>query len=73
MLEDIPITSRELGGIVGNAQGDVPDVRAGEEFVSIYRLHSLLPDVVRLVDLDGDGERPGCRSGATRHAALAAR
>ena len=27
VLEDIPITSRELGGIVGNAPGDVADVR----------------------------------------------
>src|SRR3954454_2347910 len=53
VLEDIPITSRELGGIVGNDPGEGPTYALSEEFVSIYRLHSLLPDRVRLVGLDG--------------------
>ncbi|HET6938994.1 MAG TPA: peroxidase family protein [Nocardioides sp.] len=53
VLEDIPITSRELGGIVGNDPGEVPTYALSEEFVSIYRLHSLLPDRVRLVGPDG--------------------
>jgi len=53
VLEDIPITSRELGGIVGNVQGECPRYGLAEEFVSIYRLHSLLPDEIRMIDLDG--------------------
>jgi hypothetical protein len=67
VLEDIPITSRELGGIVGNVQGECPRYGLAEEFVSIYRLHSLLPDEVRMVDLDGQplGSVP---TGRTRHA-----
>jgi hypothetical protein len=68
VLEDIPITSRELGGIVGNVQGECPRYGLAEEFVSIYRLHSLLPDEIRLVDVDGHatGTVP---LGRTRHAA----
>ena len=53
VLEDIPITSRELGGIVGNPQGTFAKYGLSEEFTAVYRLHSLLPDVVHLVDLDG--------------------
>ena len=53
VLEDIPITSRELGGIVGNVQGVFPRYGLAEEFTSIYRLHSLLPDEVHIVDADG--------------------
>jgi hypothetical protein len=67
VLEDIPITSRELGGIVGNIQGQCPKYGLAEEFVSIYRLHSLFPDEVRMVDLAG---RPlgSVPTGLTRHA-----
>ena len=57
VLEDIPITSRELGGIVGNPQGTFAKYGLSEEFTAVYRLHSLLPDVVHLVDLDGDAHR----------------
>jgi hypothetical protein len=53
VLEDIPITSRELGGIVGNVPGDFPRYGLAEEFTSIYRMHSLLPDEVCIVDADG--------------------
>ena len=53
VLEDIPITSRELGGIVGNVQGVCPRYGLAEEFTSIYRMHSLLPDEVHVVDLAG--------------------
>jgi len=68
VLEDIPITSRELGGIVGNVPGDAPTYGLSEEFVSIYRLHSLLPDEVRVVD--GSGQETGWVPLArTRHAA----
>ena len=66
-LEDIPITSRELGGIVGNPQGTFAKYGLSEEFTAVYRMHSLLPDVVRLVGLDGSpsDELPLAR---TRHA-----
>ena len=68
VLEDIPITSRELGGIVGNVPGRVPAYGLAEEFVSIYRLHSLLPDEVRMVDVDGKATS-AVPTGMTRHAA----
>ena len=61
-LEEIPITSRELGGIVGNPQGTFAKYGLSEEFTAVYRLHSLLPDVVHLVDLRRDADRPTCRS-----------
>lgn len=67
-LEDIPITNRELGGIVGNRSGDAPTYGLSEEFVSIYRLHSLLPDRVRLVDAAGH-EQASVPFQRTRHAA----
>lgn len=67
VLEDIPITSRELGGIVGNVQGECPRYGLAEEFVSIYRLHSLLPDEVRMVDVRGTPLEP-VPTGMTRHA-----
>ncbi|KAA1418167.1 peroxidase [Mumia zhuanghuii] len=67
-LEDVPIASRELGGIVGNAPGDAPTYGLSEEFVSIYRLHSLLPDRIRLVDAAGD-ELASVPFQRTRHAA----
>jgi Animal haem peroxidase len=67
LLEDIPITSRELGGIVGNPQGTFAKYGLSEEFTAVYRLHSLLPDVVHLVHLDGTpaADLPLAR---TRHA-----
>jgi hypothetical protein len=67
VLEDIPITSRELGGIVGNVPGEHPRYGLAEEFVSIYRMHSLLPDEIRMLHEDGtpDGMVP---TGRTRHA-----
>ena len=68
VLEEIPITSRELGGIVGNVPGDVPTYGLSEEFVSIYRMHSLLPDRVRLVDTAGV-EQAWVPFQRTRHAA----
>jgi hypothetical protein len=68
VLEDIPITSRELGGIVGNVQGDCPRYGLSEEFVSIYRMHSLLPDEIRMVDAAGN-DNGTVPLGLTRHAA----
>ncbi len=75
VLEDIPITSRELGGIVGNVPGEFPQYGLAEEFVSIYRLHSLLPDEVRMVDVDGkaNGHRADGAHPARRLAAVVCR
>ncbi len=47
-LEEIPIRNRELGGIVGNPQADFAKYGLSEEFTAVYRLHSLLPDTVRV-------------------------
>ncbi|MEP7019035.1 MAG: peroxidase family protein [Pseudonocardiales bacterium] len=47
-LEEIPITNRELGGIVGNPQARFADFGLSEEFTAVYRMHSLLPDSVRV-------------------------
>ncbi|MEZ5116619.1 MAG: peroxidase family protein [Candidatus Nanopelagicales bacterium] len=47
-LEDIPISNRELGGILGNPQGTFAKYALSEEFTAVYRLHSLLPDSVRI-------------------------
>lgn len=47
-LEDIPITNRELGGIIGNPQATFADFGLSEEFTAVYRMHSLLPDSVKV-------------------------
>jgi hypothetical protein len=47
-LEQIPITNRELGGIIGNPQAHFADFGLSEEFTAVYRMHSLLPDSVRV-------------------------
>ena len=52
-LEEIPIRNRELGGIVGNPQGDFAKYGLSEEFTAVYRLHSLLPDAVEVFHLGG--------------------
>ena len=71
-LEEIPIANRELGGILGNPQGRFADFGLSEEFTAVYRMHSLLPDSVR-VYRQGEPEPvadiPLMR---TRHAASAA-
>jgi hypothetical protein len=53
VLEEIPITSRELGGIVGNPQATFARYGLSEEFTAVYRMHSLLPDEVRVLGPDG--------------------
>jgi len=67
VLEDIPITSRELGGIVGNPQGTFAKYGLSEEFTAVYRMHSLLPDVVNVKNLDGT-PNDDVPLGRTRHA-----
>jgi hypothetical protein len=47
-LEEIPIRNRELGGIIGNPQADFAKYGLSEEFTAVYRLHSLLPDALRI-------------------------
>jgi hypothetical protein len=67
VLEDIPITSRELGGIVGNPQGTFAKYGLSEEFTAVYRMHSLLPEVVNVKNLDGT-PIDDVPLGRTRHA-----
>ncbi|MBL9105463.1 MAG: hypothetical protein JNL82_31295 [Myxococcales bacterium] len=47
-LEEIRVRNRELGGILGNPTGSAAKYALSEEFTAVYRLHSLLPDRVRL-------------------------
>lgn len=67
-VESIPLTSRELGGIVGGPQGTFARYGLSEEFTAVYRLHSLLPDSF-VVQRGGEApiEIPLHR---TRHAAV---
>jgi hypothetical protein len=48
VLEDIPVSNRELGGILGNPHGRFAKYGLSEEFAAVYRLHSLLPDSVTI-------------------------
>jgi hypothetical protein len=67
-LEPIPIESPELGGIVGGPPFTFAKYGLSEEFVAVYRMHSLLPDSVHLVTKDGEHvDVPLLR---TRHAAV---
>ncbi len=47
-LESIRTRSMEIGGIIGNPTPSAAKYALSEEFVAVYRLHSLLPDVLRL-------------------------
>ena len=49
-LEQLRIKNRELGGILGNPTGSAAKFGLSEEFTAVYRLHSLLPDQLRLGD-----------------------
>lgn len=49
-LEQLRIKNRELGGILGNPTGSAAKYALSEEFTAVYRLHSLLPDTLRLGD-----------------------
>lgn len=53
-LEPIPIDSPELGGIVGGPGVDFARYGLSEEFTAVYRMHSLLPDHVRIGGTNGD-------------------
>jgi tetratricopeptide (TPR) repeat protein len=67
-LSEIKIKNPELGGVVGN-----PINKHGqpygltEEFVEVYRLHSLLPETLRLQNID-QGEITEMATPATRQA-----
>jgi hypothetical protein len=54
VVKEVPIPNRELGGIVGGQQASFARYGLSEEFTSVYRLHSLLPDVFRM-----EPSRPG--------------
>jgi hypothetical protein len=49
-LEDLRIKNRELGGILGNPVPSAAKYGLSEEFTAVYRLHSLLPDQLRIGD-----------------------
>jgi hypothetical protein len=53
-LEPIPIESPELGGIVGGPSVDFAKYGLSEEFVAVYRMHSLLPDAIHLKTKSGE-------------------
>jgi len=53
-LEPIPLASNELGGIVGGPGADFARYGLSEEFTAVYRLHSLLPDAMRLIRDGGE-------------------
>jgi hypothetical protein len=57
-LTDIKVADPIVGGIVGNATDDhgVP-YSLTREFLSVYRLHSLLPDEIALYEIGGS-DRP---------------
>jgi len=59
-LESIRIRSMEIGGIIGNPTPSAAKYALSEEFVAVYRLHSLLPDVLRL-----QSGPPGASTGYT--------
>ena len=68
-LEEIPITNRELGGVLGNPEGRFADYGLSEEFTAVYRMHSLLPDSVRIHDQGADEPIADVPLVRTRHAA----
>jgi hypothetical protein len=47
-LEPFQIASMELGGTVGGPSVDFARYGLSEEFTAVYRMHSLLPDAVRV-------------------------
>ena len=51
-LEEVPIESHELGGIVGGPQGAFARYGLSEEFTAVYRMHSLLPDAFQMLRVD---------------------
>jgi hypothetical protein len=59
-LEAIRMRSVEIGGIIGNPTPSVAKYALSEEFVAVYRLHSLLPDVLHL-----QTAAPGASTGHT--------
>ena len=56
-LSEINVRNPEMGGVVGNAiNKHGSEYGLTEEFVEIYRLHSLLPETLNLRRLNGDGK-----------------
>jgi hypothetical protein len=53
-LEPFRIDSPELGGIVGGPSVTFARYGLSEEFTSVYRMHPLLPDVVRVEKSGGE-------------------
>jgi hypothetical protein len=53
-IEPIAIDSPEIGGIVGGPSVSFARYGLSEEFTAVYRMHSLLPDAVRVHKADGE-------------------
>jgi tetratricopeptide (TPR) repeat protein len=68
-VADVNIRNPEMGGVVGNPL-DKHGAPFGltEEFVEVYRLHSLLPDILKLRRVAGGGEAEEVPFPATRQA-----
>lgn len=67
-LEPFAIDSPELGGIVGGPSVTFARYGLSEEFTAVYRMHSLLPDAVRVEK--STGERVDIPLLRTRNAAV---
>jgi hypothetical protein len=67
-LEPIRVPSNMLGGIVGGPGATFAKYGLSEEFTAVYRMHSLLPDNIRIGNHEGKNvEIPLLR---TRHTAV---
>jgi len=65
----VNVRNPEMGGVVGNPiNKHNSEYGLTEEFVEIYRLHSLLPESLKLSRLGGDGETTEIPLPATRQA-----
>ena len=66
---DINVRNPELGGVVGNPiDKHHQPFGLTEEFVEVYRLHSLLPETIKIRRAGGDGEPEGVPFVETRQA-----
>lgn len=68
-LADINVRNPEMGGVVGNPiDNHGSPYGLTEEFVEVYRLHSLLPETLHLQHLNGDGPAEDLPFPASRQA-----
>ncbi len=48
-VSEINVRNRELGGIIGNPSNVAAKYGLSEEFTAVYRLHTLLPDALKIM------------------------